>query len=48
MRAKDEIGQLAATFDAMLGKADRSIAAYGAMREQLGTLIGEVPRAPSP
>ena len=42
VRATDEIGQLAATFDAMLGKADRSIAAYGAMREQLGTLIGEV------
>ncbi len=45
VRTKDEVGQLAATFDAMLGKADRSIAAYGAMREQLGTLIGEVSKS---
>ena len=35
----------------MLAKAERSIAAYGAMREQLGALIGEVSherRAPCP
>ncbi|MDA0181213.1 methyl-accepting chemotaxis protein [Solirubrobacter phytolaccae] len=45
VKSKDEIGQLATTFNAMLAKADRSISAYGAMREELGHLIGEVTRS---
>jgi len=44
VRSSDELGQLATTFNAMLGKAQRSLTAYGTMREQLGTLIGEVSR----
>ncbi|MBE2316222.1 methyl-accepting chemotaxis protein [Solirubrobacter sp. CPCC 204708] len=43
--SRDEVGQLATTFNAMLAKADRSISAYGAMREQLGNLIGEVTKS---
>jgi methyl-accepting chemotaxis protein len=45
VKSTDEIGQLATTFNAMLAKADRSISAYGAMREELGHLIGEVTRS---
>ena len=45
MRATDEVGQLAQTFNAMLGKAQRSIVAYGVMRAELGSLLGEVSRS---
>ena len=41
-RTADELGQLAQTFDAALAKLQRSLAAYGEMRTQLGSLIGEV------
>ena len=40
--ARDEVGQLSETFNAMLLKAQRSVAAYGEMRAQLSELIGEV------
>ena len=39
---RDELGQLSATFNDMLGKAHRSIDSYGSMREQLAGMIGEV------
>ena len=42
VKSRDEVGQLSETFNAMLGKTQRSVAAYNEMREQLGTLIGEV------
>ena len=45
VRATDEVGQLAQTFNAMLEKAQRSIVAYGAMRAELGSLLGEVSRS---
>jgi methyl-accepting chemotaxis protein len=38
----DEVGQLARTFNAMLGKSHRSVASYETMRAELGSLIGEV------
>jgi methyl-accepting chemotaxis protein len=38
----DEIGRLSGTFNEMLGKAQQSIKSYGAMREQLSSLLGEV------
>src|SRR4051794_1822200 len=41
-RTTDELGQLATAFDGMLAKVHRSVFAYGAMRDELGTLIGEV------
>jgi methyl-accepting chemotaxis protein len=40
--SSDELGQLGETFNAMLGRTQRSVAAYNEMREQLGSLIGEV------
>jgi methyl-accepting chemotaxis protein len=40
--AGDELGQLARAFNGMLGKIQRSVAAYGGMRDELGALIGEV------
>jgi methyl-accepting chemotaxis protein len=39
---RDELGELAATFDEMLGKAQRSVEGYNSMRDQLATLIGAV------
>jgi len=42
VRSKDELGQLGETFNGMLGRTQRSIAAYNEMRDQLGSLIGEV------
>ena len=48
VRTTDELGQLSLTFNAMLSKAQRSIEAYGAMRGQLGELIGQVSRPPGP
>jgi methyl-accepting chemotaxis protein len=42
VKSRDEIGQLSETFNAMLGKTQRSVAAYNEMREQVGGLIGEV------
>jgi methyl-accepting chemotaxis protein len=40
--SRDELGRLSETFNGMLGKTHRSVAAYNEMRAQLGTLIGEV------
>jgi methyl-accepting chemotaxis protein len=40
--SKDELGQLSETFNGVLSKTQRSVAAYNEMREQLGSLIGEV------
>jgi methyl-accepting chemotaxis protein len=40
--ARDELGQLAATFDAMLGRAERAIGAYDDTRSSLGVMIGQV------
>ena len=42
VKSRDELGRLSETFNAMLGKTQRSVVAYNEMREQLGTLIGEV------
>jgi len=42
VRSTDELGQLAGTFNTMLGRTHRSLAAYSLMREQLGSLIGDV------
>src|SRR5262249_10564854 len=44
VNATDELGRLAATFNAMLAKAQRGVGAYGAMRRELSGLIGEVSR----
>ena len=41
-------GSSRTTFNAMLAKAQRSVEAYGAMRGELGALIGEVSAAPAP
>jgi methyl-accepting chemotaxis protein len=38
----DELGQLCDTFNGMLAKTQRSVAAYGEMQENLSSLIGEV------
>jgi methyl-accepting chemotaxis protein len=38
----DEIGRLSGTFNTMLTKAHDSIVSYGAMREQLSSVLGEV------
>jgi methyl-accepting chemotaxis protein len=40
--ARDELGQLAQTFNTMLGKAQRGLEAYAGMRSELSALIGEV------
>jgi methyl-accepting chemotaxis protein len=45
VRSKDELGQLATTFNAMLAKAQRSVVAYSTMCSELGVLIGEVSRS---
>jgi methyl-accepting chemotaxis protein len=45
VRTSDEIGKLSWTFNTMLAKAQRSIEAYGTMRGELSTLIGEVARS---
>jgi methyl-accepting chemotaxis protein len=45
VRSSDELGQLGTTFNAMLGKAERSITAYTLMCNELGVLIGEVSRS---
>jgi methyl-accepting chemotaxis protein len=42
--SRDELGRLAATFNSMAVKAERSIAGYTEMRTQLGGLIGDVSR----
>jgi methyl-accepting chemotaxis protein len=42
VKSRDEVGQLSETFNAMLAKTQRSVGAYNDMREQLGSLIGEV------
>jgi methyl-accepting chemotaxis protein len=42
VRSRDELGQLSATFNHMLDKAQSSIGSYNEMRGQLSTLIGEV------
>jgi methyl-accepting chemotaxis protein len=38
----DELGKLCDTFNGMLAKTQRSVAAYGEMQENLSSLIGEV------
>jgi methyl-accepting chemotaxis protein len=38
----DELGQLCDTFNGMLAKTQRSVAAYGEMQNNLSSLIGEV------
>jgi methyl-accepting chemotaxis protein len=40
--ATDELGELSETFNRMLDKTHRSVSAYGDMRGNLGSLIGEV------
>ncbi|WP_051324618.1 methyl-accepting chemotaxis protein [Candidatus Solirubrobacter pratensis] len=45
--AGDELGRLSTAFNGMLVKVQRSIAAYGGMRDELGELIGEVARTAS-
>jgi len=42
VRSNDELGRLSATFNDMLGNAQRSIASYNAMRTRLGDTIGRV------
>jgi methyl-accepting chemotaxis protein len=42
VESTDELGQLSETFNGMLAKTHRSVAAYGDMRGNLGSLIGEV------
>jgi methyl-accepting chemotaxis protein len=42
--SKDELGQLTKTFNAVVDKAQRSIASYTTMRSNLGTLMGDVTR----
>jgi methyl-accepting chemotaxis protein len=42
VNSTDELGQLCETFNGMLAKTQRSVAAYGEMQENLGALIGEV------
>jgi methyl-accepting chemotaxis protein len=45
VRTTDELGQLGTTFNAMLAKAQRSVAAYTSMCSELGVLIGAVSRS---
>jgi methyl-accepting chemotaxis protein len=45
VRSKDELGQLGASFNAMLAKTQRSVVAYSTMCSELGVLIGEVSRS---
>jgi len=40
--ARDEIGELSRTFDAMLGSADGAIAAYNETRGELSAMLGRV------
>jgi methyl-accepting chemotaxis protein len=42
VRSRDELGQLGGTFNDMLAKSHRSVESYQTMRDQLGSLIGEV------
>jgi methyl-accepting chemotaxis protein len=42
VNSTDELGRLSATFNAMLGKAQTSIAGYESMRTQLSSVISEV------
>jgi methyl-accepting chemotaxis protein len=42
VKSRDELGRLGETFNTMVVRTQRSIAAYNEMREQLGVLIGEV------
>ena len=42
VNSTDELGQLCATFNGMLDKTQRSVAAYGEMQTNLSSLIGEV------
>jgi methyl-accepting chemotaxis protein len=42
VRTKDELGQLAGTFNGMLSKVQRSIDSYSAMRKQLNDVLTEV------
>jgi len=42
VRSDDELGRLSATFNEMLGKAQRSLESYNAMRGRLGDTIGQV------
>jgi methyl-accepting chemotaxis protein len=42
VNSTDELGQLCETFNGMLAKTQRSVAAYGEMQENLSSLIGEV------
>jgi methyl-accepting chemotaxis protein len=44
VRADDELGRLSTAFNGMLAKVQRSVAAYGGMRDELSELIGEVAR----
>ncbi|WP_053227188.1 methyl-accepting chemotaxis protein [Solirubrobacter soli] len=45
VRATDELGRLAQTFNAMRSKAERGVGAYTEMCDQMGVLIGEVSRS---
>ena len=40
--SSDELGRLSETFNGMLAKTQRSVAAYGQMQQNLSSLIGEV------
>jgi methyl-accepting chemotaxis protein len=42
VRSDDELGRLSGTFNEMLGKAQRSLESYNAMRARLGETIGQV------
>ncbi|WP_210493470.1 HAMP domain-containing methyl-accepting chemotaxis protein [Patulibacter sp. SYSU D01012] len=42
VRSKDELGELSATFNVMLARAQGSIGSYNTMRTQLADMIGEL------
>jgi methyl-accepting chemotaxis protein len=42
VKSSDELGKLSETFNGMLDKTQRSVAAYGEMQSNLSSLIGEV------